>query len=680
MISNIDNNNEIKERIIRAASSANEPIKIVENGAVFNTLADALLAADTDGLSAFTLEISGDVTEPNSISIGPNDVKMVAIGGTQTITMLSGYIILLEDGGTLSLGDALSTDILKLENCTVRITNGTINTEDGIIINGGNFAIEMSTQNAKGTIKGGEFEGSVGAISLGSGSSIDEISGGVFSGGEKALYITDTNTLINKISGGSFYQTDINTSMHGHGILLQNNAHIQEISDGYFEAAKNSPLCMTRGARIDEISGGEFVAKRVGSITNNDRNSAVRVEGANSLTSIGTISGGHFQGTNFGLLVIENSAPAQVDRIIGGVFEGVVAVQNDADCSIVEILGGQIKGTQGMLNAGHIQTIGGDVTISGTSSYGVYNYSGGRIDQISGGTIFSLNNSAIANVGVIDLISDGTIMGANSAIFCDGLSHSGTINTITGGVFLGKTDAAIRLAYPLTLEPGLTGEKGVGRYWGANGIIFNNESLVNYPVDQGIAYQMSSETEPVAGIADEEFKYLLFRIPEFSVTIRRSYADNSGAGTYPQNDIVNIDAGDKKGCVFAGWTSEDRVVFDDEASAVTSFVMPDHDVTIVANWECSPESSIPLIISSIAVEELALSHIINTEGEKLQYVLGTLENGAVLDQPPTLKELLSVNESVKEMLNTISSSQMLLLAKMSAAFDAYLVLEKRSGG
>ena len=37
----------------------------------------------------------------------------------------------------------------------------------------------------------------------------------------------------------------------------------------------------------------------------------------------------------------------------------------------------------------------------------------------------------------------------------------------------------------------------------------------------------------------------------------------------------------------------------------------------------SREGSLNQIIASIAMEELSLSHILNAEGEKLQYVLGS---------------------------------------------------------
>ena len=40
--------------------------------------------------------------------------------------------------------------------------------------------------------------------------------------------------------------------------------------------------------------------------------------------------------------------------------------------------------------------------------------------------------------------------------------------------------------------------------------------------------------------------------------------------------------------------------------------------------DMTQEEALTMIIASIAMEELALSHILNAEGEKLQYILGTL--------------------------------------------------------
>lgn len=84
---------------------------------------------------------------------------------------------------------------------------------------------------------------------------------------------------------------------------------------------------------------------------------------------------------------------------------------------------------------------------------------------------------------------------------------------------------------------------------------------------------------------------------------------------------------------------------------------------------CSVEKSVSQILTSIAMEEMGLSHIINSEGEKLQYVLGTLPNGKALN--PTIAEILETNESVKDTLGVISMNQAFLFGKMSSALNAY---------
>lgn len=76
------------------------------------------------------------------------------------------------------------------------------------------------------------------------------------------------------------------------------------------------------------------------------------------------------------------------------------------------------------------------------------------------------------------------------------------------------------------------------------------------------------------------------------------------------------------------------------------------------------------VISSIAMEELGLSHIINAEGEKIQYALGTLEGSPGLASPATMDELLELNKSVCDTLDSVTQNQMFLKYKLQAALSA----------
>lgn len=66
--------------------------------------------------------------------------------------------------------------------------------------------------------------------------------------------------------------------------------------------------------------------------------------------------------------------------------------------------------------------------------------------------------------------------------------------------------------------------------------------------------------------------------------------------------------------------------------------------------------TVDLLLSSIALEEIGLSHILNAEGEKLQAFLKNPHHG--------LKEYLKINDSVNKTLRTIVKSQMLLQFKL----------------
>lgn len=62
------------------------------------------------------------------------------------------------------------------------------------------------------------------------------------------------------------------------------------------------------------------------------------------------------------------------------------------------------------------------------------------------------------------------------------------------------------------------------------------------------------------------------------------------------------------------------------------------------------------IIASVALEQAALSHILNAEGEKLQKVVATTDI--------SLPQLLYTNKSVERMVNAVSRLEMILQAKL----------------
>lgn len=84
--------------------------------------------------------------------------------------------------------------------------------------------------------------------------------------------------------------------------------------------------------------------------------------------------------------------------------------------------------------------------------------------------------------------------------------------------------------------------------------------------------------------------------------------------------------------------------------------------------DMTKDEALTMIIASIAMEELALSHIVNAEGEKLQYILGTLPGSR---KPcASTQEILAVNQSAAALLDTVMQSQMLLKGKLEKALEA----------
>ncbi|QDS37026.1 hypothetical protein [Brevibacillus brevis] len=72
--------------------------------------------------------------------------------------------------------------------------------------------------------------------------------------------------------------------------------------------------------------------------------------------------------------------------------------------------------------------------------------------------------------------------------------------------------------------------------------------------------------------------------------------------------------------------------------------------------------SVSLLLASIALEELALAHIMNAEAEKIQFVVGTL--GITPGVVPNISDILAVNNSVRKTLQDVIKKEMLLQFKL----------------
>ncbi len=79
--------------------------------------------------------------------------------------------------------------------------------------------------------------------------------------------------------------------------------------------------------------------------------------------------------------------------------------------------------------------------------------------------------------------------------------------------------------------------------------------------------------------------------------------------------------------------------------------------------------SATLLLASIAMEELALAHIMNAEAEKIQYVLGTLDSKLPPPAKVTLTNLLEVNRSVRQTLHDVVLKEVLLQLKLSSVLE-----------
>lgn len=83
----------------------------------------------------------------------------------------------------------------------------------------------------------------------------------------------------------------------------------------------------------------------------------------------------------------------------------------------------------------------------------------------------------------------------------------------------------------------------------------------------------------------------------------------------------------------------------------------------------TPGQVVPLLLASIAFEELALANIMNAEAEKVQFVIGNLDTAGVAPSSVTVSNLLDVTKSSQRILRDVIKKEMLLEFKFENILD-----------
>jgi uncharacterized repeat protein (TIGR02543 family) len=168
----------------------------------------------------------------------------------------------------------------------------------------------------------------------------------------------------------------------------------------------------------------------------------------------------------------------------------------------------------------------------------------------------------------------------------------------------------------------------------SNGYVFKEWQIISGGVTvSGNKFTMPAGDVIVKAIFEETL------VQTYMVTVNGSHASTTGAGSYTKDVTVNIYAGNRSGYTFTGWTSSD-VMITDAGNKNTSFIMPEKNVIVSANWrynggsgggsDSSDNDSNPSVTPPAASEWLEQSGtsapIADAEEKGLGYILTRRNN------------------------------------------------------
>ena len=149
------------------------------------------------------------------------------------------------------------------------------------------------------------------------------------------------------------------------------------------------------------------------------------------------------------------------------------------------------------------------------------------------------------------------------------------------------------ISYTVTVNDSYAAVKGTGSYAEGVTVTINAGTRSGYTFNGwtvnsgGAALDNASQASTTFNMPGSNVTVTANWEPiEYTVTVNSSYAAVTGAGSYTIGDTVTINAGNRSGYTFNGWTiNSGSITIGSSSSTSTSFTMPAENVTVTANWK-----------------------------------------------------------------------------------------------
>jgi uncharacterized repeat protein (TIGR02543 family) len=387
--------------------------------------------------------------------------------------------------------------------------------------------------------------------------------------------------------------TSTGTGSENHAVRLGGSGNTVQVGTVTVSAGTGDGIYVVNGGTVtvgSQTSSASVTGKGSGICTRQGSNTAV-------IKVYGDVTGGGRAISAYGDADIKVYGDVKSTSTLASAF-AVEGFANSGDDISVRITG-NVQGPNGVKYHGNNGTVsvGGNVTATGDASdtVGVY--------------------ASYGSVGVTGNVASGGIgaeAGENGEITIDGVLTANTYvkvyyaiktaadkepNTTKEGYHTYQKNSAVvwikdgasATTYLLTVQNGTGG----GSYLSGTPV-----NITANPPAQGKVFDKWT-TSNGGSFANADSTSTTFTMPSgdvivtatykdapvatYAVTVNGSYAAVSGAGSYAKDAIVSLYAGNLSNYSFNGWTSSD-VTITGPGNKNASFIMPQKNVTVTANW------------------------------------------------------------------------------------------------